>query len=182
MADDPRTDAQLTEAIRDGDRRAFESLYLRHRDWAFRVARRYAPDDALAMDSVQEAFLYLHRKGRGLRLTARFTTFLYPVLRHEAQRAARRARRDNASPPAAAPELGAGSPASLGDEADGILRRALDALPGAQREVLLMHAVDGMTHGEIAVALSIPLGTVKSRLHAALTTLRSDERLGEYFE
>ncbi|MCC7388511.1 MAG: sigma-70 family RNA polymerase sigma factor [Phycisphaerales bacterium] len=93
MADDPRTDSELVDAVRGGDGGAFAALYLRHRDRAFRVARRYAPDDGPAMDAVQEALLYLHRKGRGLRPTARFTTFLYPVVRHEAQRAARNARR-----------------------------------------------------------------------------------------
>ena len=187
MADDPRTDAELVDAVRRGDGGAFATLYLRHRDWAFRVARRFVADDGLAMDAVQEAFLYLHRKGRGLRLTARFTTFLYPVVRHEAQRAARNARRGHGS---TSPErkLGVTPPDPAipprdrpTDEDLAHLHRALAALPDPQREALLMSAVDGMTHGEIAIALGIPLGTVKSRLHAALGTLRENPRLAAWF-
>lgn len=186
MADDPRTDQNLIHAIREGDGSAFESLYLRHRDWAFRVAKRFTRDDNLAIDAVQEAFLYLHRKGRSLRLTARFTTFLYPVIRHEAQRLERMARRsggaaldDTAGHQGA--KSGPESAQTLKGESLDMLESALAPLPEPQREALLMHAVDGMTHGEIAIALGIPLGTVKSRIHAALATLRQDERLAEYF-
>lgn len=180
MADDTRTDSELIDAIRAGDGSAFESLYLRHRDWAFRVARRFAPDDGLAVDAVQEAFLYLHRKGRSLRLTARFTTFLYPVVRHEAQRLGRKARRSAGAEGEAAG--GSGLAVGLDAESLGVLARALGGLPEAQREALLMAAVDGMTHAEISIALGVPLGTVKSRIHAALAALRSDGRLASYFD
>jgi RNA polymerase sigma-70 factor (ECF subfamily) len=50
-----------------------------------------------------------------------------------------------------------------------------------QREVLLMRFVDDMSLQEIAVALNIPLGTVKSRLHNSLNTLRKDCRTQDYF-
>jgi RNA polymerase sigma-70 factor (ECF subfamily) len=52
------------------------------------------------------------------------------------------------------------------------LAAVLDGLPEGQREVLLMRFVDGMSLQEIAAALSIPEGTVKSRLHYGLRTLR----------
>ena len=53
----------------------------------------------------------------------------------------------------------------------------VSSLPEGQREVLLMRFVDGMQLDEIAVALAIPLGTVKSRLHNAIQTLRADPRV-----
>lgn len=135
------------------------------------------------MDAVQEAFLYLHRKGRGLRLTARFTTFLYPVVRHESQRQMRRARRGNpVSIDTAAPRVLWDQRDEIGEDVLEHLARALAALPDTQREVVLMATADGMTHGEIAVALQIPLGTVKSRLHAAMKALRSDARLASFFD
>jgi RNA polymerase sigma-70 factor (ECF subfamily) len=181
--DDLRTDLELIEAIRAGDDSAFESLYLRHRDWAYRVARRFLHDDGLAMDAVQQAFLYLHRKGRGLMLSARFTTFLYPVIRHEAQRLGRKARRDGTVPlESAAAELAAIRGEEIDDDGLGRLRRALAALPESQREALVLAAVDGMTHGQISIALGVPMGTVKSRIHAALGALRGDGRLVKYFE
>ena len=53
--------------------------------------------------------------------------------------------------------------------------------PDEQREVLFMRFVDDMSLQEIAVVLNIPLGTVKSRLHISLHTLRSDRRTQDYF-
>jgi RNA polymerase sigma-70 factor (ECF subfamily) len=64
----------------------------------------------------------------------------------------------------------------------GELAGVLSVLPAPQREVLLMRFVDDMELSEIAAALSIPHGTVKSRLHHALRTLRADERTRRYFE
>ena len=61
------------------------------------------------------------------------------------------------------------------------LATVMSALPDAHREVVLMRYVDGMTLREIAEALGAPLGTVKSRLHHALNTLRRDKRTREYF-
>ena len=59
--------------------------------------------------------------------------------------------------------------------------KVLAGLPEAHREVLLMRFVDGMSLAEIAEALSVPDGTVKSRLHNAAAALRKDERTVRYF-
>ena len=61
------------------------------------------------------------------------------------------------------------------------LASVLAALGKNQREILLMRFVDGMSLQEIADALNIPLGTVKSRLHHALKALRKDRRTRDYF-
>ena len=61
------------------------------------------------------------------------------------------------------------------------LAAALGALTAEHREVVLMRFVDDMSLDEIAGALAIPPGTVKSRLHRALETLRNDPRTREYF-
>ena len=58
----------------------------------------------------------------------------------------------------------------------------MGVLPGFQREVLLMRYVDGLTLEEIAQLLKTPLGTIKSRVHNALSTLRKDDRTRRYFE
>ena len=57
----------------------------------------------------------------------------------------------------------------------------LAGLPEAHREVLLMRFVDGLALEEISVALDIPLGTVKSRIHNAVAALRKDPRVLNYF-
>jgi RNA polymerase sigma-70 factor (ECF subfamily) len=56
------------------------------------------------------------------------------------------------------------------------------ALPAAHREVLMLRFVDGFSLNEIAGALEIPLGTVKSRPHHALDSLRQDEQTKKFFE
>jgi RNA polymerase sigma-70 factor (ECF subfamily) len=131
------------------------------------------------MDVVQDAFLYLLRKFPGFRLQAPLKTILYPVVRHTAIAALQRRRRQRgaaADPPAPAPAAAADA------TGDAELRRALGALPAAQREVLILRFGDGLSLAEIAVALEVPLGTVKSRLHLGLRALRDDSRLSGYFQ
>ena len=64
----------------------------------------------------------------------------------------------------------------------GDLEFVLARLPEEQREVILLRFVDGLSLGEIAAAIDIALGTVKSRLHNALQSLRGDERTRMFFE
>lgn len=178
--DDPRTDAELVDAVNAGDAAAFESLYLRHRDWVSRVARRYAPRGDDPADITHEVFLALLRKFPGFRLTARLTTYLFPIARHTAlARARARQVAARLGPVAAREEPAAGAvPSASAPE----LAAVIGALPPGQREVLLMRAVDELTLEEISLALAIPLGTVKSRLHLALQSLRGDDRARRYFE
>ena len=61
------------------------------------------------------------------------------------------------------------------------LAAVLAVLPESQREVLLMRFVDDMSLQEIAAALNVPVGTVKSRLYHGLQTLRGDRRTRDYF-
>ena len=65
--------------------------------------------------------------------------------------------------------------------ADGRPIRLVNIIDEHPRQALLMHAVDVMTQGEIGLGLGIPLVTVKSRIHAALGTLRENPRLAAWF-
>jgi RNA polymerase sigma-70 factor (ECF subfamily) len=64
----------------------------------------------------------------------------------------------------------------------GVLSGVLTLLPEHQREVLLMRFVDDMSMDQIATALSIPTGTVKSRLHLAIKILRENPATAGYFQ
>ncbi len=178
-APDQRSDLELIGAINRGDQHAFEALYRRHRDWAWRVARRFTRDDTLASDVVQEAFLQLLGRFPGFRLTSKFSTFLYPLVRNLAVTEQRRSRRLAIGP--LPPNLARPASGAVPLEADTPLQQALDGLAEGHREVLLMRAVDQMTIPEIALALGLPEGTVKSRLHNALEKLRSIPGLGAFF-
>jgi RNA polymerase sigma-70 factor (ECF subfamily) len=177
-ASDPRTDLELIDAINAGRTEAFEILYHRHRDWVARLAFRFTGDSDDALDVLQEVFTYLYRKFPGFRLTSRMTTFLYPAVKHAAISIQRKRGR----------EMSAGElrevHSEAGDEEDprAELAAVMSSLPAAQREVLLMRFVDDMSMQEIAEALGIPEGTVKSRLHHGLARLREDPRTRAYFE
>lgn len=179
--EDARTDQQLIAAINDGDSAAFEALYFRYRDWVTGLALRLTGDHALALDVLQETFLYLLRKFPGFRLTARMTTFLYPAVRNLAIVARHKAERVQSSDSEL--EHLQAAPASESTARDPeMLALVLAQLTEEHRETLQLRFVDGLSLAEIADALEIPLGTVKSRLHHALRTLREDERTKRLFD
>jgi RNA polymerase sigma-70 factor (ECF subfamily) len=169
-------DQALIDAARAGDERAFETLYYRHREWVVRLALRFTGNEADALDVMQSTFAYLVDRLPRLTLTASMTTFLYPVVKHLAIDLKRKMRRQETR--ADIPDVEAPARDSVTRDD---LAEALASLPDIQREVVLMRYVDDMTLGEIAAALVIPLGTVKSRLHNALDALSRDPRAREYF-
>lgn len=176
---DDWSDLEIVAAINGGDEAAFETLYYRHRDWVVSLALRWTGDRELALDVLQETFFVLAKKFPGFVLTAKLQTFLYPVVRNLAITAHRKVERCQTGE---VPDIAATEPVGgmlPGDEA---LREVLAALGEEHREVLLLRFVDGLSLAEIAEALEIPLGTVKSRLHNGLKTLREDIRTRSYFE
>jgi RNA polymerase sigma-70 factor (ECF subfamily) len=169
-------------AINAGEVPAFDALYYRYRDWVVRLARRFTGHDDDALDVLQETFGYVFRKFPGFELTASMTTFLYPVVKNLSI-AARRKRTRQAQFPDDASAAEPAAPVGVDHEAGrGELATLLADLPEGQRDVLLMRFVDGMSLAEIGEALAIPEGTVKSRLHNAIATLRADPRTTRYFE
>jgi RNA polymerase sigma-70 factor (ECF subfamily) len=178
--EDPRTDELLVAAINGGDSAAFDALYFRYRDWVTSQALRITGDHALALDVLQETFLYVLRKFPGFRLTARMTTFLYPVVRNLSIAARRKAERvqSHEGELAHLDTIPAATPTTSDTETLGLV---LAGLTEEHREILNLRFVDGLSLGEIAEAAEIPLGTVKSRLHHALRTLREDERTRAWF-
>src|SRR5437016_4407071 len=90
---DPRTDAELARALRDGDASAFDALYERYHEWVVALAFRFTRHREDALDVLQETFSYLHRKRRDFELRCRMKTFLYPVVKHLSLSRAKLARR-----------------------------------------------------------------------------------------
>lgn len=178
---DNRTDLQLVDALNRGDAAAFDVLYFRHRDWVMRLAMRFTGHHDDALDVLQETFAYFVRKFPGFELTAALTTFLYPAVRNFSLAARRKRLRsvsDNQDTLSLIPES-----ALLDSATRDELTQTLAGLSDAHREILLMRFVDEMTQPEIATALGVPLGTVKSRLHHALLAIRQSpetlERLAD---
>lgn len=161
------TDEALIRAFQGGDLSAFDSLYARYESWVVSLAWRLTGNREDALDVLQETFAYFFRKLPGFVLRSKFKTFLYPVVRHLSIDRREKAKREmplraegREAPPAAGPETGE-------------VARLLSKLSEEQQEVVRLRFVDGLELREIAEALEIPVGTVKSRLHTAIATLRA---------
>lgn len=171
---DGQDDQELIAAANSGDVAAFEILYYRYRDWVGNLAFRFTGDRDLALDILQETFCYFSKKFPGFALSCQLKTFLYPVVKHCSLEARRKSERletgEDALAAWAKTAVANECPPNPGD----CLAKVLERLPETHREVLLLRFVDELSIQEIATALNAPLGTVKSRLHYAIETLRND--------
>lgn len=163
----------LIERAQRGDHDAFATLIdqaLARLDAAARLILR---DRELARDAVQEAFIRAWRDLRGLRDPERFNAWLYRLTVNACLDIARRRRRrvmeveiDSLQLPGAVDMAGDLARRETVDEA----LRTLD--PG-HRAVVALHYLLDLPLREVADVLGIPLGTVKSRLHDSVKTMRS---------
>lgn len=163
-----REDRELVALANRGDPAGLEGLFRAHGEWVAALARRFTGDQDDALDVMQEVFAYLFERFPGFELSSSMRAYLYPVVRHQCISLIRKRRK--------VVEIDRGSrlPVELTfwpDEAGG-LARMLGGLGEEARELLLMRFGLGMKLQEIAEALGVPTGTVKSRLHAALRSLR----------
>lgn len=163
--------------LRDGDEASFRLLYRRHTPALYRFALRMldgVEDDAL--DAVQESWVRAVEALAGFRWRSALRTWLIGIVRNRC-RERYRARRRRAWPnenlePATAPPLR--RPIARLDLEDAIAK-----LPPGYREVLLLHDVEELTHGEIAELLGIEPGTSKSQLSRARSAVRALLRRNE---
>jgi RNA polymerase sigma-70 factor (ECF subfamily) len=160
------SDLDLVARANRGEVEAFEALYRRYRDWVVALAERHTGNRDDALDVLQDAFAYLFGRFPGFVLRAQMKTFLYPVVRNLSLDRVRR-RRPEVDVDTLADILPAPPVTAASD-----LGHLLAAMPAAQREVLLLRYADDLSLAQIAEALGIPLGTVKSRLHVALGALK----------
>jgi RNA polymerase sigma-70 factor (ECF subfamily) len=163
-----RADA-LLRAARRGDPDAFMKLLAPERSRLESLAYRLLDDGADVADVLQDAYLSAYRALPKYRGDARLATWLYRItynacLRHQARRPETAEAEANQGPPS--PDHAASVAARLD------LAAALAELPIEQRALVLMVDRDGFDYRAAAEALSIPLGTVSSRLAAARARLR----------
>jgi RNA polymerase sigma-70 factor (ECF subfamily) len=171
-----RTDAELMALAREGEEAAFQTLYERHRNFVLRQAKRYVRQDADALDVMQEVFRYLFTLVPKYTPSAQLTTLLYKVVRNTCLSELQRQRRafpmamdtDEAAHLAVAPEE-AGKDCPLESRH---VTAAIDELADTYREVIVLRLIEEWNYQEIADALELPLGTVKSRLHNGIALLR----------
>lgn len=144
-----------------GDAAAFEELVRLYQAQVFRFLCRLVADRSLAEDLTQETFLRVHQRMATFGFRSKFSTWVFQVARNvgidELRRRARRTRLLRLVP----------APVEAGPELRAELEAALWSLSVKLREALLVVEVLGFTYREAAEMLSVPEGTVKSRVFQA---------------
>ncbi len=180
MPSDRHTEQDLVRRANRGDQAALESLYRDHREWVCALAYRFTGSRDQALDILQETYLYFFGKFPGFKLTSSIRGFLYPVVKHQSISLVRRQKRVVSLD--AYRQGGAADLEPFWHPTRGPGRHVGELaarLPEKQREVVALRYGLGFRHDEIADALDIPVGTVKSRLHKALNLLRMGLAEGE---
>jgi RNA polymerase sigma-70 factor (ECF subfamily) len=160
-------DADLVREALTGAAAAYDELYLRHRDGVARAAHVVLGDTQLAQDVAQEAFLVGWRDLRRLREARLYRPWVTGIALNLCRRRSVR-RRMAERPLETRPEL-AVPPG--GSEVVLMVRDAVAALPARMRDVAVLRFYGEYSDHEIADALAIPVGTVKSRLNRARARL-----------
>jgi RNA polymerase sigma-70 factor, ECF subfamily len=169
------TDARLVQRAREGDAAAFAELVRRHLRSAYLTALSVLMDPHDAEDAAQDALVTALERLEQCRDPERFAAWLRQIARNRALNVRRsRALRRVLSLGAAERVAADGGPESdlrLSGLRDSLID-GLARLREVQREVVLLHDLEGWRHREIAEALSIPEGTVRSHLFHARKALR----------
>ncbi len=176
-------DAELLSRAAEGDRLAFGLLVRRYQGMVIRFATRLLNEDrSTAEDIGQEAFLRLYRSSPTRTVQGTIRAYLLTITRNLCRDYQRRQR--ETAPLAVladhvAPEL-TGEETMLRAERALAVRQAIAALPEEQRTVLILAHYEGLPYHEIAEVVGCPPGTVASRKHHAIASLRRS--LGAYLE
>ena len=171
-----RASIRRVVAAQLGDRVALDALLREVQEPLFRHVSFLLGSDEAAEDTLQEVLLAISRKLGGLRDARWFRAWAFRIATRMAIRHARRRRAGYALVDLAEAEELVATPEPDEDPFDesqlATLRGALGAVPPASQLVLRMHYEHALTHVEIAEALDISIGTVKSRHHYGLQWLR----------
>jgi len=182
---DKRTDAELVRAYQDGDEQAFIALIERYKLELFHFLARFLNNRTAAEDIFQETFLQIHISVDSFDQTRSFKPWLFTIAANKARDYLRKVNRggnhvtslpdaDGDGERAVVELVDAELPQPLelaaNQETRRIVQEVVGSLPEHLREILLLAYFHQVPYKEIAQSLKIPLGTVKSRLHAAVGT------------
>jgi RNA polymerase sigma-70 factor, ECF subfamily len=180
----PGDSAEFVSRLRAGDRGAFEELVRTHQHRIYALALRMLGNAAEAQDVAQEAFLRAHRGLAEFRGEARLSTWLYAIASrlclNRLAGSERRLTRHGEETLTRLPDGRPGPDQTLErGEIEEALHRAIGELVEERRIVVILRDVEGLAYEEIAEALELPVGTVRSRLHRARLDLK--EKLERFF-
>ncbi len=178
------TDEQLLANYVGGDAAAFAELVRRYQQEMFAFLQRFVGDAAMAEDLFQETFVLVHRNARTFDPVRRFRPWLFTIAANKARdqlRASGRRTTQSLDRTTGSDETTtfvdlmesdiATPPEDLTSAEDiAMVQEVIAQMPDSYREVLLLSFYQRFAYKEMAEMLGIPLGTVKSRLHAAVAS------------
>lgn len=183
LPEETQDDRDLVERARGGDREAFGTLVRRYQDRAFNLAYQMLRNREEALDVAQEAFARAYASLPTFKGESSFTTWLHRIVVNLGIDSLRRTQRSGTAAyddTRATPEEGEGDLSAADDPAAALetkqvralLARGIAKLPAAQRAILLLREVEGLSYEEISRLVGCNLGTVMSRLFYARRRLR----------
>jgi len=168
---------ELVERCRSGDERAFQDLIDRYKDLVFALIARTVQDRDRAEDLAQDVFLRVHRGLPYFRGEARLSTWIYRIVANvclqEHSRGAAPVSIDDSRVSSRVTNATSTADRRFGDlELRDRLEKAIARLPANYRLLIAAHYLEGVQYEDLASALDLPLGTVKTQLHRAKQQLR----------
>jgi RNA polymerase sigma-70 factor (ECF subfamily) len=178
------TDETLIAKFQKGDVQAYDTLVRRYKDQLLNYVYRFVGNRNDAEDLVQETFLRVYKNKHYYKEIAKFSTWVYTIAGNLAKTELRRRKRRklfsvsnfvNEERDFDIPDTDNNPETAVdGSLKDDIIQRAIEKLPAKFKEVILLRDVQGFAYEEISQILSIPLGTVKSRVNRGRLKLQED--------
>ena len=169
---------QLIERCRQGDDEAFRELVDQHKRLVFALIARSVSNQAKVEDLAQEVFLRVHRGLPYFRGEARLSTWIFRivsnVIAEERKPGLHAISLDDPVPGSDAPALDPGVIDRAYDDFElrDRLEKAIERLPASYQLLVNGHYLEGLRYEDLAAALQMPMGTVKTHLHRAKRLLR----------
>ena len=171
---DPDHERELVDRCRRGDVGAFEELVDRYKNLVFAMIMRTIPDRSQAEDLAQDVFMRVHRGLPYFRGEARLSTWIYRIVMNVCMQ-------DRGHPTSSVSlddaNAKVSAPAATDRHADDLelrdrLEKAIAQLPAQYRLLIAAHYLQGVQYEDLAEALQLPLGTLKTQLYRAKQQLR----------
>ena len=171
---EPARERELVDRCRREESGAFEEFVDKYKNLVFALIARTVPDRSRAEDLAQDVFLRIHRALPYFRGEARLSTWIYRIVVNVCLQEQSRSRATVSldDPDSRIPPPGAVDRSFTDLELRDRLEKAIAQLPAQYRLLIAGHYLEGVQYEDLADALHLPLGTVKTQLHRAKRQLR----------
>lgn len=172
-------EAAIVRKVLGGDANAFETLVLEYEKNVYNIALRMTGNSEDAADMTQEAFIKAYNSLQSFRGDSKFSVWLYRIVSNVCLDFLRSKNRRPTVSLSVEDDDGEDAQLDVADESQSpellldrkltrdSVRRGLDSLPPDYRQILMLREIQGLSYDEIAQALSLEVGTVKSRIFRA---------------